>query len=341
MSPPVPPTEYRPVEGGLEGRDAWLRRAVNAAFCAHASRSAAPRTQVPRAATSTLEIRVVGSLEQILPGARLAFQPNPEDPNTNVWTRLSQPQQRRTQMRALHSTGPVASRGLTFIEVTIVMMIAGLIVEAVIKGQELIQSARVRNIISQQTAAESAFLAFQDRFRAPPGDYAGASANINCGASACLNGNGNGRVEAGTGGAIHEEILAWQHLTAAGFLTGNYQMLNAGVAAPTPDNTPSSVFGGYLEIVFDSNWGYSGNTAARHNIKTGNYVPAAVLAEVDRKMDDGRPGSGRFQFSIYAGAGTAPPVGGTPNACTDADSSAASWNALSGSDNCGAATLVY
>jgi hypothetical protein len=151
---------------------------------------------------------------------------------------------------------------------------------------------------------------------------------------------GNGRVEAGTGGAIHEEIPAWQHLTAGGFLTGNYQMLNAGVAAPTPDNTPSSVFGGYLEIVFDSTWGYSGNSVARHNIKTGNYVPAAVLAEVDQKIDDGRPGSGRFQFSTYAGEGTAPVVGGTPGGCADANSAAASW-IIGGSDNCGAASLLY
>jgi len=227
------------------------------------------------------------------------------------------------------------------IETTIVVVITGLLLEFVVKGQELIQNARVRDIVSQQNAAEAAFLAFQDRFRAPPGDYAGASANINCGASACLNGNGNGRVEAGTAGAIHEEILAWQHLSAAGFLAGDYRMLNAAVTAPTPDNTPNNVFLGYLEIVFDSNWGYSGNSVARHNIKTGNYIPAAVLAEVDRKIDDGRAGSGRFQFSTYAGAGTAPLIGGTPGGCADANSPAASWLEVGGSGNCGAASLLY
>ena len=226
------------------------------------------------------------------------------------------------------------------IETTIVVVITGLLLEFVVKGQELIQNARVRDIVSQQNAAEAAFLAFQDRFRAPPGDYAGASTNINCGASACLNGNGNGRIEPGTGGAIHEEILAWQHLSAAGFLAGDYQMLNAAVTVPTPDNTPSNVFLGYMEIAFDSNWGYSGNSVARHNIKTGNYIPAAVLAEVDRKIDDGRAGSGRFQFSTYAGAGTAPVLGGTPNGCADANSAAASW-IVGGSDNCGAASLLY
>jgi hypothetical protein len=118
-------------------------------------------------------------------------------------------------------------------------------------------------------------------------------------------------------------------------------MPTASITTPSPDNTPTSVFGGYLEIAYDNRWGYSGNAAARHNLKTGNYVPAAVLAEVDQKTDDGRPGTGRSQFSTYAGAGGSPPIGGTPNGCTDADSANASWIQASGSDNCGAATLLY
>jgi hypothetical protein len=227
------------------------------------------------------------------------------------------------------------------VEVAIVLVIVGLLIEVVMQGQELIQNARVRDIIAQQAAAEQAVLAFQDRFRFLPGDYPAASTDIACSPGVCLNGNGNGRVEPGTGGAIHEEILAWQHLSAAEFLRGNYQMLTSAVAAPAPDNTPSSVFGGYLEIAFDSTWGYSTNTAARHNIKTGNYVPAAVLAEVDRKIDDGLPGAGHFQFSTYAGAGAAPAVGGTADGCTDADSPAAAWLERAGSDNCGAATLLH
>jgi len=244
-------------------------------------------------------------------------------------------------MQSRRSLRRSACHGVTLVETAIMLVIFGLLIEFVIKGRELVQNARVRDLISQQGAAESAFLAFQDRFRAPPGDYSTASVNLSCGTSACLNGNGNGHVDPGTGGAIHEEILAWQHLGAAGFINGRYQMANASVSAPAPDNTPSNAFGGYLETVTDSVWGYTGNTTFRNNIKTGNYVPASVLAEVDRKVDDGRPGSGRFRFSTYAGAGVAPPTGGTPGGCTDADSVSAAWLEASGSDNCGAATLLY
>lgn len=227
--------------------------------------------------------------------------------------------------------------GFTLVEVAIVLVVLGLLIMSVAKGQELFQNARVHNILAQQAAVEQAVLAFEDRYRALPGDYAHASMSIWCGPSACLNGNGNGRVEPGTNGAVHEDILAWAHLSGAGFLRESFQMLDAGVSIPAPNNSPSNIYGGYLEVAFDSVWGYSTNPLIRHNLKTGNYVPAVVLSEVDLKIDDGLPGSGRFQFSVYAGAGSAP-VAGAMGGCTAADSPTATW--LSSSDNCGGATLL-
>jgi hypothetical protein len=243
-------------------------------------------------------------------------------------------------VQAVHPARSWACAGFTLVEVAILLVIVGLLVMGAVRAQQLILNARVREFIAQQDAVERAVLAFEDRFHALPGDYSEASRNISCGPSGCLDGNGNGRVEPGTGAAMHEDILAWQHLSAAGFLRGHYEMLNPGVASPTPDNTPTNVFGGYLHIAFDNNWGYSANSVERHNVKTGNYVPAAVLAEVDRKIDDGSAGAGRFQFSTYAGAGDPPPVGGTANGCTDADSPGAGWLERNGSDNCGATTLL-
>lgn len=73
-------------------------------------------------------------------------------------------------MRALRSARRLASQGFTLLEVGLVLVIIGLLFESVIMGQELILNTRVRDIISQQSAAETAFLAFQDRFRTLPGD---------------------------------------------------------------------------------------------------------------------------------------------------------------------------
>src|SRR5438046_6702163 len=95
--------------------------------------------------------------------------------------------------------------GFTLIEIAIVLVIIGLLLGGVLKGQELITGARVRNLISQQDGIKAAFFGFQDRYRALPGDYASAGTNINC-TPLCANGNGNGRIEDGaTGTVAHEE----------------------------------------------------------------------------------------------------------------------------------------
>lgn len=232
-------------------------------------------------------------------------------------------------------------RGFTLVELAIVLVIAGLLFGAFLKGQELVLSARVKNLVSQQDGFRVAVFAFQDRFGAPPGDYANASMHLTC-RTICLNGNGNGRIESdaapANGSEMREDLLAWTHLSAAGFLAGEYFM-QAGATAPRDDNSPKNPYGVYVQLVFDSNYGSPSNGVARHNIKTGNQIPVSVLAEVDHKIDDGRPHAGSFQFSAYsAPGGVAPPQAGATS-CIGADGADAIWNATGGLTNCGAATL--
>ena len=84
--------------------------------------------------------------------------------------------------------GAARSAGLSLVEVAIVVAISGLVLQGVVKGQELIHNARVRDIMAQQAAVEQAVLAFQDRFHALPGDYSEANLNLACGPGACPNG---------------------------------------------------------------------------------------------------------------------------------------------------------
>src|SRR3954447_15044237 len=165
------------------------------------------------------------------------------------------------------------ARGFTLIEIAIVLVIIGLLLGGVLKGQELITGARVRNLISQQDGIKAAFFGFQDRYRALPGDYAAADTNINCGANPCAKGNGNGRIESASapinGSLTHEETLVWSHLTSAGFLNGSY---NFADTAATDANTPKNPYGSLLDLENDQQYG-QGTGPLKHNLKTGAQIP--------------------------------------------------------------------
>ena len=196
--------------------------------------------------------------------------------------------------------------------------------------------ARIRELVARQDNIKAAFFGFEERFRARQGDDSQATINIR---GATQNGNGDGRIESTT--VPNESILAWEHLTQAGFLTPTL-VYNATESTLT---TLSNSYGVFLQIIYDGVNG-SGTSAApnppRHNIKTGSQIPVHLLAEADRKIDDGMPNTGGFQFSRYQGNGAAEPADGgiAAPACTSATTAAGMWNATNGSDNCGAASLL-
>lgn len=218
-----------------------------------------------------------------------------------------------------HPNFPRRQSGFTLIEIAIVLVIIGLLLGGILKGQELITSARVRNIIAQLDGTKAAVFGFQDRFRAMPGDFSQAVTQI---AGASKDGNGNGVIESGG-----ESIAAWDHLSHAGFINGIY-IYNATESATT---TPINPYGARLQLIHDNV--YAGTATARTNLKTGPQIPVDILAEIDRKTDDGNALRGSMRFSAYAAGGTAP---------TDADcydTTTGEWLAGSGEANCGAAIL--
>jgi prepilin-type N-terminal cleavage/methylation domain-containing protein len=238
--------------------------------------------------------------------------------------------------------------GFTLIEIAIVLVIIGLLLGGVLKGQELITSARVRNLIAQQDGIKAAFFGFQDRFRAYPGDYASASTTLKCPTgSSCLNGNGNGIVEAvaapQAGSEPAEAMLAWMHLASAGFLNGSYTMATGTVYATgkTDANTPKNPYNIYLELIYDNV--YADTAAAppnKHNLKTGAQVPVEIISEVDRKIDDGNGLRGGFRYSQYQGnAPAAPPAPAAAYAATQCVSTTGNWYIPEGEVNCGGASL--
>jgi prepilin-type N-terminal cleavage/methylation domain-containing protein len=228
----------------------------------------------------------------------------------------------------------IKTNGFTLVEVAIVLVIVGLLLGGTLKSMELIAGARVREFISQQDGIRIAFLGFEDRFRAKPGDYSRATTII---AGTTQNGNGNGRIEA-TAVPI-ESILVWEHMSRAGFLARTYTYGATESASTGPGNR----YGVNQQIVYDGVY-ETGTSAApltsRHNIKTGSQVPVGVVVEVDRKIDDGAPFTGGFQFSTYRGNGVANPALSGPNSCIIGVGPSATWAVSSDQPNCGGASLL-
>jgi len=228
----------------------------------------------------------------------------------------------------------IKANGFTLVEIAIVLVIVGLLLGGTLKSMELIAGARVREFISQQDGIRVAFLGFEDRFRAKPGDYSRATTII---AGTTQNGNGNGRIE-GTAVPI-ESILVWEHLSRAGFLARTYTYSATESASTGPGNR----YGVNQQILYDGVFG-TGTTAVPlppwHNIKTGSQVPVVVVAEVDRKIDDGAPFTGGFQFSSYRGNGAANPALTGPNSCIAGAGVTATWAVTGGQANCGGASLL-
>ena len=213
-------------------------------------------------------------------------------------------------------------KGFTLVEIAIVLVIIGLLLGGILKGQEMITQAKIKNIISDFSGISAAFHGYQDRYRALPGDDAGAAARWAGATTSATAGNGvvSGTYNSGGAACVNtmESCLWWDHLRRSGFVAGSglNQPLNAVsgiVGVQTGDGAGGAVLGG------------SGPPAG-----TGGFFglimcsanhPDKVAIATDTQMDDGvrTTGSVRGQLQASnnpnivqdatAGSATAPPGG--------------------------------
>ena len=192
-------------------------------------------------------------------------------------------------------------KGFTLVEIAIVLVIIGLLLGGILKGQELINSARVRNLADQNSGIQAAYYGFIDRYRQVPGDWATAPAAQAMGdATVLVGGNGNGRID-----NTHEEAgAAWAHLAKSNFLGGGFAPATVDVttAALYVASAPVNAFNGTL--VLSRNSGFTGTAADRLNLHMGSNVPVAIARELDIKVDDGLPNTGVLRLTNSDGTNT-------------------------------------
>jgi prepilin-type N-terminal cleavage/methylation domain-containing protein len=184
-------------------------------------------------------------------------------------------------------------KGFTLIEIAIVLVIIGLLLGGVLKGQELINTARVRALNNNVDGITAAWFSFQDRYRAFPGDYSQASINL---PGAPTNGDGNGLVGS-TAAEAAERPNVWIHLAAAGYITGTFDEAPVAADAYNCGTTtcPDNGFGSGMNLSYGTSVkGAAGADA--HELISGRGIPVEVIAELDRKVDDGVPRTGAMRL---------------------------------------------
>jgi prepilin-type N-terminal cleavage/methylation domain-containing protein len=193
--------------------------------------------------------------------------------------------------------------GFTLVEIAIVLVIIGLLLGGILKGQEMITQAKIKNIVADFSGISAAYYGYNDRYRALPGDDLGAAGRW----TGAVSGDGNGQVGgtynvtgAAPAGPTGESRRFWDHLRRAGFVagTGDLQPFNAvtgliGVQTGDGGSPVAAAMGGFVSLIVCS-----------------ANMPDKIAIAVDTQMDDGTALTGTVRGQLHTG-------GPNPNIVTD------------------------
>jgi len=179
--------------------------------------------------------------------------------------------------------------GFTLVEIAIVLVVVGLLIGGVLKGQEVMLNAKLKKIERDRSGVATAILAYQDRYRQLPGDddqasdrFAMYSDGDNDPAAAEIDGNSDGALDGDWVAATNSETSnLWKHLRASGLIPGG------GDDAIQPRNAYGGVIG-----VRDGSLLISG-----HVIIFGS-IEGSIIRILEDRLDDDSPASGRIQSDV-------------------------------------------
>ena len=183
-------------------------------------------------------------------------------------------------------------QGFTLVEIAIVLVIIGLLLGGILKGQEMITQAKIKNVTADFSGISAAYYGYQDRYRAIPGDDPTAATRWT-GATA---GDGNGQVAGkyNSATATDESRLWWDDLRRAGFVSGNgtAQPFNAvtGMIGVQTGDAATPTVGPALKDA--SGNGFIGLVVCSANL------PDKIANAVDAQMDDGNPSGGTVRGQL-------------------------------------------
>ncbi|MDX9713995.1 MAG: prepilin-type N-terminal cleavage/methylation domain-containing protein [Dissulfurispiraceae bacterium] len=180
-------------------------------------------------------------------------------------------------------------KGFTLVELAIVLVIIGIILGAVLKGQEIINNAKIKRVYNQQREVFAALYTYLDRYQRFPGDDPTAASRWTV-----TSGNGNGVIGGLTtncaAGATTETCQVWMHLRNANIIPG-------------PTNSalnPSNSYGGAIAVGNAAIQGLTSNWIAM------TAIPHDICQVLDREYDDGDATTGDIRGTVNYFSSTGP-----------------------------------
>lgn len=231
--------------------------------------------------------------------------------------------------------------GFTLVELSVVIVIIGLIVAGIVAGKSLVEQSKARSIIGDINRYTIAYTMFESIYADLPGDFNNAT-DYWASHGNVVNGNGNGEV-------LNEQLQFWRHLSLSGLIEGNYSGVDEGDPdIQIPLNAPKTVINGATWSAWSPNaglptsHGYDGTMLYFGGPFTVNVFLPVINTEmafsIDKKMDDGLVGQGTIHASngyVTPGAGW----GATSGCHTGSNSSTSSeWDFTTKGDHC---ALIY
>lgn len=198
--------------------------------------------------------------------------------------------------------------GFTLVEIAIVLVIIGLLLGGVLKGQEMITQARIKNVINDFNGVTAAYYSYQDRYKMIPGDDTTATARWAV-TPPVASGNGNGQIAGLYNASItaaptstQESNLFWQHLRLAGFI-GGVSTGNGSGAQPT------NAVGGKIGVqtgTAANSLGFTSTILCSANLS--DKIAIAVDSQIDDQSAITGQVRGQLQTTSNPNGGAAPTV---------------------------------
>jgi prepilin-type N-terminal cleavage/methylation domain-containing protein len=181
--------------------------------------------------------------------------------------------------------------GFTLVEIAIVLVIVGLLIGGVLKGQEMITNAKLKRIESDNAGIAAAMFSYQDRYLQLPGDDSGVEDRFSVYTDANYTPDGltsqSGTIdglwnETGNApGAYDETQLFWAHLRASGLVPGGGEDVTLATNA----------YGGQVGIQ-DGSLNMSGH------VTIFGQIEGPIAKIIEARLDDGKPDSGRVMSNL-------------------------------------------